>query len=150
VSCAQNRSESRYDTECVNARQAIAIIEAKEERARRDAFEAQSDRKREALRQTQEAAARARRRATEAERLRKEAAYLAQFGELPPAPDGEAETEEAATNAPGMVIPTPEPDTSSEVSSETVQPASDGGNAPVSDLSAIRDELRQRNDQTGD
>ena len=93
VRCAQNRTESRYDAECVNARQAISIIEAKEERARRDAFEAESDKKREALRRTQQAAAEARRRATEAERVRKEAEYLAQFGELPPQPEGAAEVD---------------------------------------------------------
>ena len=39
VRCAANRSETRYDAECVNARQAISIIEAKEERHRRDAFD---------------------------------------------------------------------------------------------------------------
>ncbi len=43
VRCAQNRNESRYDPECVNARQASSIIQAKEERERRDAFEAQSE-----------------------------------------------------------------------------------------------------------
>jgi hypothetical protein len=154
VRCAQNRTESRYDAECVNARQAISIIEAKEERARRDAFEAESDKKREALRRTQHAAAEARRRATEAERLRKEAEYLAQFGELPPPPDGENSIDEAATNAPTMFIP--------EADAEELLPppadsaaASDGGNAPVatadpvSDLDAIRDELRKRGEEQG-
>ena len=48
VRCSQNRAESRYDAECVNARQAVSIIEAKEERARRDALERQSAAKREA------------------------------------------------------------------------------------------------------
>jgi len=152
VRCAQNRTESRYDAECVNARQAVSIIEAKEERARRDAFEEESDKKREALRRTQQAAAEARRRATEAERLRKEAEYLAQFGELPPPPDGENTVDEAAANAPTMVIPEadelmPPPANSA--------PASDGGNAPVatadpvSDLDAIRDELRKRGEEQG-
>jgi len=155
VRCAQNRSESRYDAECVNARQAVSIIEAKEERVRRDAFEAQSDRKREALRRTQRAAAEARRRSAEAERLRKEAAYLAQFGELPPAPDGDSAGDEAAANAPSMVIP--EAGENSDVTAAPVEspPASDGGNAPAvesepaSDLDAIREELRKRNDESG-
>ena len=62
VLCAQNRVESRYDAECVNARQAVSLVEAREERARREALEAQSALKREALRRTQEAAAEARRR----------------------------------------------------------------------------------------
>ena len=155
VRCAQNRSESRYDAECVNARQAVSIIEAKEERVRRDAFEAQSDRKREALRRTQRAAAEARRRSAEAERLRKEAAYLAQFGELPPAPDGDSAGDGAAANAPSMVIP--EAGENSDVTAAPVEspPASDGGNAPAvesepaSDLNAIREELRKRNDESG-
>jgi len=52
VRCAQNRAETRYDAECVNARQAVSLVEAREERARREALEAQSARKREALRRT--------------------------------------------------------------------------------------------------
>lgn len=104
VRCSQNRQESRYEAECVNARQAVALIEAREERTRREAMEAQSERKREALRQTQEAAAEARRRAEEAERLRREAEYLAQFGV--PLPDPEAETrDELEANVPGAVLP---------------------------------------------
>ena len=155
VRCAQNRTESRYDAECVNARQAISIIEAKEERARRDAFEAESDKKRRALRRTQQAAAEARRRATEAERLRKEAEYLAQFGELPPPPDGEITTDEAAANAPIMVIPEADADELMPPPAESAA-ASDGGNAPVatadpvSDLDTIRDELRKRGEEQGD
>jgi hypothetical protein len=152
VRCAQNRTESRYDAECMNARQAISIIEAKEERARRDAFEAESDKKREALRRTQQAAAEARRRAAEAERRREEAEYLAQFGELPPDPGDEAGVEGDQGNAPAMVIPDAETDQAvpSPVNS---MPASDGGNAPVaaadpvSDLSDIRDELRKRGEE---
>jgi len=155
VRCAQNRSESRYDAECVNARQAVSIIEAKEERARRDAFDAESDKKREALRSTQQAAAEARRRAAEAERMRKEAEYLAQFGELPPRPEGETEVDEAAANAPGMVIPEAEEEPADLPPMADPLSPSDGGNAPVaesdpeSDLEAVRDELRKRNDESG-
>jgi len=155
VRCAQNRSESRYVAECVNARQAVSIIEAKEERARRDRFEAQSDRKREALRRTQRAAAEARRRAAEAERRRKEAAYLAQFGELPPSEDGDSGVDEAAANAPSMVVPEAADDSGAGSAPVESVPASDGGNAPVSDsepssdLEAIRDELRKRSEEGG-
>jgi hypothetical protein len=155
VRCAQNRTESRYDAECVNARQAVSVIEAKEERARRDAFEAESDRKREALRRTQQAAAEARRRAEESERMRKEAEYLAQFGELPPSADGEDTIDSAATNAPGMVIPEADGDSGETLAPAESPPALDGGNAPVavtepaSDLDTIRDELRKRNEETG-
>jgi hypothetical protein len=67
VRCSQNRSESRYDADCVNARQAVSVIEAREERARRDQLEAESESKRDALRRTQRAAAEARRRALEDE-----------------------------------------------------------------------------------
>ena len=155
VRCARNRSESRYDAECVNARQVVSIIEAKEERARRDKFEAESDKKREALRRTQQVAAEARRRAAEAERKRKEAEYLAQFGELPPQPEGAAEVDEAAANAPGMVIPETEDEPADLPPTADPLSPSDGGNAPVaesepdSDLEAVREELRKRNDESG-
>ena len=155
VRCSQDRSQTRYDAECVNARQAIAIMEAKEDRARRDAFEAESNKKRQALRRTQQAAAEARRRAEEAERQRKEAAYLAQFGELPPADTSNENVDEAALNAPGAVIPAPEAvlDTP-PVGNE--RPATDGGNAPAAqptapatDLDAVREELRKRSEESG-
>ena len=157
VRCSHNRDETRYDVECVNARQAISIIEAKEERARRARFEAESEGKREALRQTQEDAAAALRRASEQDRLRREAEYLAQFGELPP-PEEETAGEDSSGNAPTMVIPEPvdeDQEYSVEEYSEVVDvpPASDGGNAPVveaepeSDLDAIREELQQRSEE---
>ena len=147
VRCAQNRAESRYEAECVNARQAISIIEAREERAKSEAFEAQSERKRKALRRTQEAVAEARRRAAKAERLREEAEYLAQFGELPPAEDDAAVTDATAANAPGMVIPDAEEEPHETRTVIESKPASDGGNAPVvenepsSDPDAVREEL---------
>ena len=152
VRCSHNRDETRYDAECVNARQAISIIEAKEERAKRARFDAESEGKREALRQTQEDAAAALRRASEQDRLRREAEYLAQFGELPP-PEEETAGEASSGNAPTMVIPEPvaeDPDYSEVVDAP---PAFDGGNAPVmeaepeSDLDAIREELQQRNEE---
>jgi len=104
VRCSQNRRESRYEAECVNARQAVSVIEAREERASREAFEAQSEQKREALRRAQEAADEARRRAEEAERLRREADYLAQFGVPLPAKEAEAK-DELEANVPGAVLP---------------------------------------------
>jgi len=148
VRCAANRSKTRYEAECVNARQAISIIEAKEERQRRDAFEAESDKKRQALRRTQQAAAEARRRAEELERRRKEAAYLSQFGELPPRDDSAATADDMATNAPSAVIPVAEVEAAAQPYEEV--PAADGGNAPVAeptpegDIDAVREELRRR------
>lgn len=157
VRCSVNREETRYDAECVNARQAITIIEAKEERARRDAFEAQSERKREALRRTQEAAAEARRRSAEQSRLRSEAEYLAQFGELPPSSEAASAGEASSANAPTAVIPqSTETDQMEQGFSEAANApaATDGGNAPVveaepeSDLEGIREELRKRNEES--
>jgi hypothetical protein len=151
VRCSQNRSQTRYETECVNARQAISIMEAKEDRARRDAFEAESNKKRQALRRTQQAAAEARRRADAAAQRRREAAYLAQFGELPPPENGNVEIDEAAMNAPSAVIPAP--DAAVTLPPGDGQPATDGGNAPVAepatDLDAVREELRRRSEETG-
>jgi hypothetical protein len=157
VRCSVNREETRYDAECVNARQAVTILEAKEERARRDAFEAQSQSKREALRRTQEAAAEARRRSAEQNRLRSEAEYLAQFGELPSSSEAEATGDANSANAPTAVIPkSTETNQMEQNFSEVADPpaATDGGNAPVveaepeSDLEAIREELRKRNEES--
>ena len=154
VRCSQNRSQTRYETECINARQAISIIEAKEDRARRDAFEAESDKKRQALRRTQRAAAEAHRRAEEAAQRRREAEYLAQFGEPPPPENGNVEIDEAAMNAPSAVIPAHDDEVTLPLGNE--QPAIDGGNAPVAepsapatDLDAVREELRKRGEETG-
>ena len=155
VRCAANRSETRYDAECVNARQAVTIIEAKEERARRAAFEAESSKKREALRRTQQAAAEARRRAEEMERQRREAEYLAQFGELPPREDAGSDSEENIRNAPGAVYEPVNDGVLSQPYDEA--PAVDGGNAPTvetvpepaeGDLDAVREELRRRAEET--
>ncbi|MGI9272678.1 MAG: EexN family lipoprotein [Woeseiaceae bacterium] len=169
VRCSQNRAETRYDTECVNARQAVSLIEAREERARRERLEQQSESKRDALRRTQRAASEARRRAAEQEQLRKEAEYLAQFGEVPPTEANTGQTELEA-NVPGAVIQshdqaqqrttestfeeTPPVIFDEPVREETDSlPASDGGNAPVienseaTDLDAVRDELRRRQDE---
>jgi len=152
VRCAQDRTESRYKTECLNARQAVSIIEAREERERAAVFEAQSERKREALRRTQEAAAEARRRAEEAERLRREAEYLAQFGELPPAPEEETgEKTHLSTNAPGAVIPD---DTAPSNNLEASNPGSGERAASAeslpTDLDAVREELQRRSEAIPD
>ena len=55
VRCQQNRSESRYDPECINAREAVSRIQAREEEDRRVELEERSARKRAALRRTQQA-----------------------------------------------------------------------------------------------
>lgn len=106
VRCSRNRAETRYEAECLNAREAVDRILAREKALRRAELEAESERKREALRRTQRAAAEARRRAAEAARLREEAEYLAQFGEVP-AELPPAEDPGPAGNAPVAVIPAP-------------------------------------------
>lgn len=105
VRCAQDRAQTRYEAECVNARQAAASIAAKEAAQRTADLEARSEAKRRALRQAQEAAAEARRRAIEAEQRRKDEEYLAQFGEPPAADQGE---EPAEGNVPIAVLPEPD------------------------------------------
>ena len=105
VRCSQDRRDSRYDQECINAREAVNRIEAKEEEIRRAELEARSDAKRRELRRTQEAQAEARRRAEEAERLREEAEYLAQFGVLPPEDHASGEEESLADNIPTVESP---------------------------------------------
>ncbi len=165
--CSRNRVETRYEAECVNAREAIKIIEARLDAKRREEFEARSEQKRRAFRETQAAAAEARRRAAEQQRLREEAEYLAQFGV---APDGSTLTSEGdvqTVNAPGAVVPAapaqpttqqqaPADNPFDEPDTEATQTES-GGNAPTavveepeeepaSDLQSIRDELKKRQD----
>ena len=176
VRCAENRAESRYDPECVNAREAIKIIEVREESARRAELEAMSARKREALRRTQAAAAEARRRAEAERRQREEAEYMAQFGESPITPaDRQVTTHGAGSNAPVAVIPeAPKTEQSQPIASpydtapQGNRPVAEGtperaaplSTTPVSetpppaeanqpdttDLEAIREELRRRSE----
>jgi len=145
VRCAQNRSESRYLVECVNARDAINRIEAVQERQRREEFEKQSEQKRQALRRTQEAAAEARRRALEAQRRREEENYLGLFDQAPGADGNAADvpgSSDAASNAPTIIVePQPTPAGSEPPLVEDAQP-------PETDLGAIREELRRRQEQT--
>ena len=159
VRCSRNRAETRYDAECINAREANKIVSAREEATRRAEFEAQSERKRQALRRAQQAAAEARRRAAEAERRREEAAYLAQFGQLPT--DGEqASSAEGSGNVPIAVLPEPveaTTDTTEQVYREPLSAEPSGAsNAPTvavepeqeapRNLDEIREELKRRNE----
>jgi hypothetical protein len=157
VRCSQDRAATRYDAECINARQAISQIEAKEEAARRSEHEERSESKRKALRRTQEAAAQARRRSAEAERLREEAEYLAQFGVVPSTESSIQETEPETGNVPQAVIPASDANNGMTSGRDNTLPATDGGNAPgsaagpeekpASDLESIRDELQRRNEE---
>lgn len=157
VRCSADRAGTRYDEECINARAAVKRIQAKEEEDRRAELEARSERKRNALRRTQQAATEARRRAVEAERLRKEAEYLAQFGVLPPREDGSDADALPEGNLPIAVVPQAEVDDIADTAYGEILSPADGGNAPVAepapedeapgDLESIREELRRRNDE---
>lgn len=133
VRCAENRAESRYDPECINARAAAEQIQVQAEAERQAELEALSERKRKELRRTQAAAAEARRRALMDAEKRKEAEYLAQFGELPPTDTAE-QSDEAVGNLPVAVIPEADEPDESEQAEETLG----------SDLEAVREELRRR------
>lgn len=132
VRCAQDRAGLRYDSECVNARAAVSRIQAEKEAADQADLDASFERKRRSLRRTQAVVAETRRRAAEANRLREEAEYQAQFGELPPvAEESDAVIDVAAGNAPLAAIPDSETETVLPRNFGDVQPASDGGNAPM-------------------
>ena len=147
VRCAQNRSETKYLAECVNARDAANWLEAGQKEAKRAELEAQSERKRQALRRTQEAAAEARRRALETERLREQAEYLGvtevevvdgtvladDAGTVTEAPAG------TQSNAPVVEIAQAEPEGTEDA---TVEMGPDG--AVGSDLESVREELKRR------
>jgi hypothetical protein len=139
VRCGQNRTEMKYESECVNAREAVNRLERAAERDRRQQLEAQSERKRQALRRTQEAAAAARRRAEEERRRREEAEYLGLF-------------EDGGTPSPPPAVTEPVPaGNAPSVDLEPAPPAEEPAEVPVSeppaetnDLNAVREELRRR------
>lgn len=149
VRCAQDRAKTKYDQECLNAREAANRLAARERESRREYLEAQSVLKRQALRRTQEAVAEARRRAAEARRLREEAEYLGVFEAIPadgsvaPMP-GAGVVDSQSTegddvlpgNQPGAVIIPPESrgETRANVASAVV----------ATDIDSIREELKKR------
>jgi hypothetical protein len=102
VRCQRSRAELRYDKECINAREAVKIVEAGEEAARRAELEAQSEAKRRELRSMQEARDEARRLSEEQQRALEEAEYHAQFGDAPP--PQEAQEDELEGNVPGAIV----------------------------------------------
>lgn len=162
VRCSRDRRETRYEQECINAREAVNRIEAKEEAVRRAELEARSEAKRRAMRRMQDAQAEARRRAEESERLREEAEYLAQFGVLPPSDDAGDEETLPEGNVPLAVVPESTVDEQPSSTGGQALSAGDASNAPVmrtepeeasqetpADLQDIREELRRRNDDDG-
>ncbi len=138
VRCSKNRSGTRYEAECINARAAAHSIQAKAEEVDKAEMQASFERKRKALRRTQRAVAESRRRAADAERLRQEAEYLAQFGEMPPV-DGESEASGAAGNIPAVANSGDSTDTEVFTNLGQTIPASDGGNAPGAEVEPAAD-----------
>jgi len=150
VRCGQNRSEMKYEIECVNARDAVNSLEVRAKQAKREELESQSERKRQALRRTQEVAAEARRRALEARKRREEAEYLGVFDGVTPNGTGLAENPEITPeegagpegNMPGVEIAPPEPQPEDIVEFAEPEPEPEPGVA--SDLESIREELKRR------
>lgn len=150
VRCAESRDELRYTGECVNAREAVDRIAATEEAASRSELDAQSERKRESLRRAQQAAVAARQRAAEAERLREEAEYLGQFGEVEEIPV------ETTTGGQPIAPDRLQPDSDAVIVDEPAPAMSPANEAPpvnepkppaesgVGSLESVRDELQRR------
>ena len=140
VRCGENRNESKYEVECVNAREAINRIATEEESARREDREAQFERKRKSLRRTQEAAAEARRRAAEARRRREEAEYLGVYDESLPAGETRSTLPPGASVEPSSVEQTQGAGEVEKAPADTTEPEGEA----EQDLEAIREELRRR------
>lgn len=160
VRCSQDRSRTRYEAECINARAAVDRIQAREEAAAKAALEARSESKRKALRRTQAAAAEARRRAAEEQSRREEAEYLAHFGVSPDETTSPTAAEpEVEGNLPMADVPKAAEEETSQGVYDDHPPAPVGSNAPVArpepesaetDLESVREELRRRNEEGGD
>ena len=142
VRCGQNRNESKYEAECVNAREAINRIATQEERARRKDLQAQFERKRKSLRRTQEAAAEARRRAAEARRRREEAEYLGIYPDMPPGTEPDGALPPGSSVDSGNLDQTQDSGEVGQAAADATPPEGEVGQ----DLEAIREELRRRQD----
>ena len=144
VRCNANRAATLDDLECRNARRAAAAIAAQAEAERRAELEAQSERKRAAVRERIAAQQEAARRAAEAARRAAEAAYDEQFlyggtkldAIQPPPTDGEAEAPmmvpqpppaDGAVESPMVVPQAPPTDGAAEAPMVVPQPPPTGG-----------------------
>ena len=152
VRCAQDRSRTKYNADCVNAREAANKLAVIDEESRKKSLHAQFERKRKQLRRTQEAATKARQRAADERRRREEAEYLGVFESAPGQegqvaagsiidPEQNSVQHELSGNEPGMVIgPAP---------AETDENAGPESTEQATDIDAIREELKRRQDSTG-
>jgi len=150
VRCAQDRSKTKYDAECVNAREAGNLLAATERDERRKELEDQSERKRKALRRTQEAAFEARRRAAAAQRQREEDEYLGVFESVPGSGSGVTEVAGIVNMQPAQradSLPGNQP--GAAVHSVTEEEIVDRPPAPPTDIDSIREELKRRQEDSG-
>jgi hypothetical protein len=138
VRCSRDRSESRYEQECINAREAVNRVQVSQEAIRRAEDEVRSQAKRRSLRRTQEALAEEQRRVELERQRREEAEYLAQFG-VEPSADQELQEEVPAGNEPLAVLP--ESDTQAALIGSTASSllAEEGGNAPVAQIEPVEE-----------
>jgi len=151
VRCAEDRTKTKYDPECINAREAANRLDAEDRRERQADLEAQSERKRKALRRTQEAAAEARRRTAEAERMRQEAEYLGVFESVPDARSNLSQEVPVAAGEPQAEQPNlPGNQPGATLSPQDLQAAEPSMNeesaAELTDIDSVREELKQRQD----
>lgn len=153
VRCAQDGARTKYDAECLNAREAADRLAVAAEEARREELEAQSERKRLALRQAREMADEARRRASELKRLREEAIYLGLIEPLPEGGDGvdaappESVAADDLTGIEEAAAQITVTDLSAPAESTPATPAASLPPTelpPAVDLEAVRGELQQR------
>ena len=148
VHCSRDRSATKYDAECVNAREASNRLASNDREHREQELEAQSTRKRQALRRTQEAATQARRRSTEAQRQREADEYLGIYEATPSAASPEQELNVGIVNPQQTqradVLPGNQPGAS--VSPDAEAASDEPNSAPVTDIEAVREELRRRQD----
>jgi hypothetical protein len=140
VRCSANRAELKYTAECANAREAVDRLAVREEEAKRSQLEAESIRKREALRRARQAAEESQLRAEELERLRREAEYLGQFDEVPAA---EQRNEPVTNQAPITNDVAPPPANATTPVPDEAPPASAMPDADAT-LEEVREELRRR------
>ncbi|MEL7537399.1 MAG: EexN family lipoprotein [Pseudomonadota bacterium] len=143
--CNANRSRTRGEPECKNAREANKRLAADREAELQARFEAESQRKLEQIRARNEAAEAARRRAEEAARLREELAYEQQFQA------GPDDDPSGAVPAPsGEVVGAPAGDIAQPITEQPVDDADEppAGNDPeAASLDELREELDRRNQE---
>jgi uncharacterized membrane protein len=146
VRCAHDRSATKYDAECVNAREAGNRLASDDREQRRKELEAQSARKRQALRRTQQAATEARRRAAEAQRQREADEYLGIYEVVPngdaTARDLNAGVVNTQQTQRADLLPGNQPGVS--VSPNVDEVSVDPVPVPPTDIDSVREELRRR------